>query len=113
MKDPGSYANPINSSFQNFRTTSHPPRDKRRWQAGGTGVIGVYMGVPRQLYLPICRQLVLPIDLLLLAALLGRAGAVAGDVKLQDDGVMDHPVNRRGGGHGVGEDALPLREDQV
>ena len=69
--------------------------------------------VPRQLYLPICRQLVLPIDLLLLAALLGRAGAVAGDVKLQDDGVMDHPVNRRGGGHGVGEDALPLREDQV
>ena len=72
-----------------------------------------YPFVPRQLYLPICRQLVLPIDLLLLAALLGRAGAVAGDVKLQDDGVMDHPVNRRGGGHGVGEDALPLREDQV
>ena len=44
MKDPGSYANPINSSFQKFRTTSHPPRDRRRWQAGGTGVIGVYMG---------------------------------------------------------------------
>ena len=76
-------------------------------------VLLVYASVPRQLYLPICRQLVLPIDLLLLAALLGRAGAVAGDVKLQDDGVMDHPVNRRGGGHGVGEDALPLREDQV
>ena len=35
-------------------------------------------GVPRQLYLPICRQLVLPIDLLLLAALLGRAGEVDG-----------------------------------
>ena len=26
---------------------------------------------------------------------------------------MHHPVNRRSGGHGVGEDALPLREDQV
>ena len=26
---------------------------------------------------------------------------------------MHHPVNRRGGGHWVGEDALPLREDQV
>ena len=59
------------------------------------------------------RQLVLPVHLLGLAALLGRAGAVAGHVKLQDDGVMHHPVNRRGGGHGVGEDALPLREDQV
>ena len=33
--------------------------------------------VPRQLYLPICRQLVLPIDLLLLAALLGRAGGTS------------------------------------
>ena len=46
-------------------------------------------------------------------SLLGSVGAVAGDVKLQDDGVMDHPVDCRGGGHGVGEDALPLREDQV
>ena len=27
--------------------------------------------------------------------------------------MVDHPVNRRGGGHGVGEDALPLREDQI
>ena len=25
---------------------------------------------------------------------------------------MDHPVNGRGGGHGVGEDVLPLGEDQ-
>ena len=40
------------------------------------------------------------------------AGPVAGDVKL-DDGVVHDPVNRRGGGHGVGKDALPLREDQV
>ena len=45
--------------------------------------------------------------------LLGRIGAVAGDVKLQDDGVVHDPVNRRGGGHGVGKDAFPLREDQV
>ena len=59
------------------------------------------------------RQLVLPVHLLGLDALLGGVGPVAGDVKLQDDGVMDHPVNRRGGGHGVGKDALPLREDQV
>ena len=26
---------------------------------------------------------------------------------------MDHPVDGRGGGHGVGEDMLPLGEDQV
>ena len=59
------------------------------------------------------RQSVLPVHLLGLAPLLGSVGAVAGDVKLQDDGVVHDPVNRRGGGHGVGEDALPLREDQV
>ena len=59
------------------------------------------------------RQLFLPVHLLFLAPLLGCIGAVARDVKLQDDGVMDHPVDGRGGGHGVGEDALPLREDQV
>ena len=59
------------------------------------------------------RQSVLPVHLLGVAPLLGCVGAVAGDVKLQDDGVVHDPVNRRGGGHGVGEDALPLREDQV
>ena len=59
------------------------------------------------------RQSVLPVHLLGLAPLLGSVGAVAGDVKLQDDGVVHDPVNRRGGGHGVGKDALPLREDQV
>ena len=59
------------------------------------------------------RQSVLPVHLLGLAPLLGSVGPVAGDVKLQDDGVVHDPVNRRGGGHGVGEDALPLREDQV
>ena len=58
-------------------------------------------------------QSVLPVHLLGLAPLLGSVGPVAGDVKLQDDGVMDHPVNRRGGGHRVGKDAFPLREDQV
>ena len=48
------------------------------------------------------------------------AGRVSGphrsgswECQLQDDGVMDHPINRRRGGHGVGEDAFPLREDQV
>ena len=59
------------------------------------------------------RQSVLPVHLLGLAPLLGSVGPVAGDVKLQDDGVVHDPVNRRGGGHGVGKDALPLREDQV
>ena len=59
------------------------------------------------------RQSVLPVHLLGLAPLLGSIGPVAGDVKLQDDGVVHDPVNRRGGGHGVGEDAFPLREDQV
>ena len=59
------------------------------------------------------RQSVLPVHLLGLAPLLGSVGPVAGDVKLQDDGVVHDPVNRRGGGHGVGKDAFPLREDQV
>ena len=59
------------------------------------------------------RQSVLPVRLLGLDALLGSVGPVAGDVKLQDDGVVHDPVNCRGGGHGVGKDALPLREDQV
>ena len=59
------------------------------------------------------RQSVLPVHLLGLDALLGSVGPVAGDVKLQDDGVVHDPVNRHGGGHGVGKDALPLREDQV
>ena len=73
------------------------------------------MDVPHQLDLPNCRRLVLPVHLLgrsNLAALLGYVSPVAGDVKLQDDGVVDAPVNRRGGGDGVGEDAFPLGEDQ-
>ena len=62
-----------------------------------------------------CRigQLVLPVHLLLLVTLLSHTGAVAGQVKFQYDRVMDHPVNGRGGGHGVDEDVLPLGEDQV
>ena len=54
----------------------------------------------------ICR-FVLPVYPLCLTPLLGRIGPVAGDVKLQDDGVVHHPVNRRGGDHGVGKDAFP------
>ena len=61
----------------------------------------------------IWRQSVLPVHLLGLAPLLGGVSPVAGDVKLQDDGVMGHPVDCRGGGHGVGKDAFPLREDQA
>ncbi len=59
------------------------------------------------------RPLVLPVHLLCLAPLLGGISPVAGYVKLQDDGVVHHPVDGRSGGHGVGEDALPLGEDQV
>ena len=76
------------------------------------------LGVPRQPFLPNCRPLNLPVHLLgrgsigcgrsSLAALLCGIGPVAGDVEFQDDGVVHHPVNRRSGGHGVGEDALPL-----
>ena len=69
--------------------------------------------VPASGYTRVPRQSVLPVHLLGLAPLLGCAGPVVGDVKLQDDGVVHDPVNRRGGGHGVGEDAFPLREDQV
>ena len=54
------------------------------------------------------RPLFLPVHPLGLAPLLGGISPVAGDVKLQDHGVVHDPVNRRGGGHGVGEDALPL-----
>ena len=78
-----------------------------------SGNIYSFLGVPRQPYLPIWRQSVLPVHLLGLAPLLGCISPVAGDVKLQDDGVVHHPVNRRGGGHGVGKDAFPLGEDQV
>ena len=69
--------------------------------------------VPRQLLLPKSRRLVLPVHLLCLAPLLGCIRPVAGDVKLEDDGVVHHPVDGRGGGHGVGKDTLPLGEDQV
>ena len=69
--------------------------------------------VPRQLYLPDSRRLVLPVHLLCLAPLPGCISPVAGDVKFEDDGVVQHPVDGRGSGHGVGKDALPLGEDQV
>ena len=87
---------PVGPSSPGYQSSSLV-RGGVSWNAIGTG------RVPRQLYLPV--------HLLGLAPLLGCIGAVAGDVKLQDDGVMDHPVDCRGGGHGVGEDAFPLRED--
>ena len=55
----------------------------------------------------------MPVRFLCLAPLLGSVGPVAGDVKLQDDGVAHDPVNRRGGGHRVRKDEFPLGEDQV
>ena len=78
--------------------------------AAGTHRITVnaQSAVPRQLFLPKKRPLFLPVHPLGLAPLLGGISPVAGDVKLQDHGVVHDPVNRRGGGHGVGEDALPL-----
>ena len=80
----------------------------------GTPLYGWHIGIcPASTIFAGWRQSVLPVHLLGLAPLLGSVGPVAGDVKLQDDGVVHDPVNRRGGGHGVGEDALPLREDQV
>ena len=62
---------------------------------------------------PGTRQSFLPPHLLGLAPLLGCVGPVAGDVKLQDDGMVHHPVDRRCGGHRVGKDAFRLRKDQV
>ena len=59
------------------------------------------------------RQLFLPVHPLFLTALPGHSGAVAGDVEFQDDRVVDHPVDGRRRGHRVGEDVLPLGEDQV
>ena len=49
--------------------------------------LGISVRVPRQAFLPV--------HLLGLDALLGSVGPVAGDVKLQDDGVVHDPVNRR------------------
>ena len=81
--------------------------------AGVDHDMGEVGSVPRQLLLPDSRRLVLPVHLLCLAPLLSCISPVAGDVKLEDDGVVHHPVNGRGSGHGVGKDTLPLGEDQV
>ena len=80
-------------------------------------------GVPYQPFSPNCRRLALPIHLLgpssagigrsSLAPLLCCIGPVAGDVALQDRGVVDNRVGGRGGCHEVGQYAFPLREDQV
>ena len=65
------------------------------------------------------RQLLLPLLLLLvvvscvLLTALGFSSPVAGHIELEDHGVMYHPVDGRGGGHGVLEDLVPLGEDQV
>ena len=55
----------------------------------------------------------MPVLILLLTPSLGHSRAVAGGVEFQDDRVMDHPVNSGRGGHRIGEDVLPLGEDQV
>ena len=59
------------------------------------------------------RRLFLPVHPLFLTTLLGHSGAVAGDVEFQDDRMVDHPVDGRRGCHWVGEDVLPLGEDQI
>ena len=41
------------------------------------------------------------------------SGTKAGNVELQDDGVVDQPVDRGGGRHRILEDALPVAEHQV
>ena len=48
-----------------------------------------------------------------LDSLLGGVGAIAGAGELEDDGVVDEPVDGAGGGHGVLEDLVPLGEDEV
>ena len=49
------------------------------------------------------------VHLVLLTAL-GFSSPVAGHIELEDHGVMYHPVDGRGGGHGVLEDLVPLEE---
>ena len=73
----------------------------------------IVTAVPRQALFPIWRQLFLLVYLLCLASLLGGGRTVAGQVKLQNDGVMHYPVDGRGGSHGVSENALPFREYQA
>ena len=63
---------------------------------------GRVWGVPRQAFLPVRRQSVLPVHLPFLTPLLGCVGAVAGDIELQDHGVVDHPVDGGGCGHSRG-----------
>ena len=46
-------------------------------------------------YLCRFRRLFLPVHLLFPTPLLSHSGAVAGDVNLQDDGVVDYPVDDR------------------
>ena len=82
----------------------------RRWRPTVAVVKEI---VPRQLFLPVLRQLFFPVHLLFLAPLLGRIGTKAGHIEFQDDGMVNHPVDGGSGGHGVGEDVLPLGEDQV
>ena len=59
------------------------------------------------------RRLFLPVHLLFLTPFLSHSGSIARDVAFQDDRVVDHPVDGRRGCHWVGEDMLPLGEDQI
>ena len=83
------------------------------WCGGSGDGLTIEEFVPRQALLPIWRQLSLPVHLLCLATLLGCVSPVAGDVELEDDGVVHHPVDGCGGGHEVGKDALSLGENRV
>ena len=58
------------------------------------------------------RRLFLPVHLLFLTPLLSHSSPVAGHFEFNDDRMVDHTVDGRNCGHGVGEDVLPLGEDQ-
>ena len=69
-------------------------------------------GVQRQLVLPV-PSIILAGSPCILVPFLSHSGSIAGDVEFQDDRMVDHAVDGRRSGHWVGEDVLPLGEDQV
>ena len=79
------------SNLSSERGVAHAPAQRRRSLHSPF--------VPRQLFLPVWRQLFLPVHLFFLAPLLGRIGTKAGHIEFQDDGMVHHPVDGGSGGH--------------